>query len=203
MSETAFALRENRPPDSSGVNENFMALGPHGQSLREGHAKRVEVFLKQASKKVMSALEITEVPTDLPPTQSEAVVDLGSIIDLPDLNQVSQASSRVTFHALQEWEGYVLEKRKEEFTARLLDVTAGSLQEEEEAVIPLCEISEDDLQRLRPGSIFRWVIGYARSASGTKQRVSQIVFRDLPAMTKQDLSKGKEWARKIAQSMAD
>ncbi len=108
-----------------------------------------------------------------------------------------------TFHALQEWEGYVLEKGDDEFTARLLDLTAGSLQEEEEAVIPLAEISEDDLKRLHPGSVFRWVIGYERSASGTKRRVSQIVFRDLPVVTKQDLAEGKEWARKTAQSWAD
>lgn len=203
VSETAFPLLENRLSNSSGVNGNLSALDPHDQWLREGHAKRVEVFLKQAPERIMPEPEITEASIDSPPTLSEAVGDLGSIIDLPDLDQVSRASPQVTFHALQEWEGYVLEKRTEEFTARLFDVTAGSLQEEEEAVIPLCEISEDDLKRLRPGSIFRWVIGYARSASGTKQRVSQIVFRDLPAMTKQDISRGKEWARKIAQSIVD
>ena len=120
----------------------------------------------------------------------------------PDLSGISQTRSQVIFHALQEWEGYVLEHNEKEFTARLLDLTAGSMQEDE-AIIPLVEISEDDLNRLRPGSIFRWVIGYERSStSETKKRVSQIVFRDLPVMTEKDLSEGEEWAKKIAQSIA-
>ena len=83
--------------------------------------------------------------------------------------------------------------------------TAGSLQEEEEGRHFLsARFQRDDLQRLRPGSIFRWVIGYARSASGTKAAGShRSSFATFLPMTKQDLSKGKEWARKIAQSMAD
>ena len=60
------------------------------------------------------------------------------------------------FQVLQEWEGYVIDIGEDEFTARLLDLTAGSSHEEEEAVIPLAEISEDDLKHLRLGSIFRW-----------------------------------------------
>lgn len=39
-----------------------------------------------------------------------------------------------SFHLLQEWEGYVIEIEKDNFTARLLDLTAGSSVEEEEAV---------------------------------------------------------------------
>ena len=108
-----------------------------------------------------------------------------------------------SFHLLQEWEGYVIEIEKDIFTARLLDLTAGSSVEEEEAVIPLAELSEDDRKRLRLGSIFRWGIGYEHSASGTKRRVSQIVFQDLPVMTAQDIAEGKEWAKKIAQLWAD
>ena len=108
-----------------------------------------------------------------------------------------------TFHLLQEWEGYVIKIEKDIFTARLLDLTAGSSVEEEEVVIPLAELSEDDRKRLRLGSIFRWGIGYEHSASGTKRRVSQIVFQDLPVMTTQDIAEGKEWAKKIAQLWAD
>ena len=50
-------------------------------------------------------------------------------------------------------------------------------------------------------SIFRWVIGYERSASGTKKRVSQIVFRDLPRLTRADVREGREWARETMQSL--
>ena len=41
--------------------------------------------------------------------------------------------ARSTFHALQEWEGYVLEIHGDEFVARLVDLTVGSSHEEEEA----------------------------------------------------------------------
>jgi len=111
------------------------------------------------------------------------------------------------FHALQEWEGVVLEIGEEKFTARLSDLTAESTSPpagtHEEADIPFSEISDGDIQRMCPGSIFRWVIGYERSASGTKRRVSQIVFRDLPVMTGRDLSLGEEWATQIRQGIQD
>ena len=42
-------------------------------------------------------------------------------------------------------------------------------------------------EKMQVGSIFRWVIGYERSA-GPVRRVSQIVFRDLPAISQGDLS---------------
>ena len=70
-------------------------------------------------------------------------------------------------------------------------------------IIPLDQISEDDLRHLRPGAVFRWVVGYERSMTGTRRRVSRIVFRNLPTMTGEDWLEGEEWARTIAQSMAD
>ena len=185
MAETAFAFANN--------NEGWSATNPFYQSLREKYPERVEVALKHAR-------EMAKDEGDSPMT-TEDKDDAPQIIDFPDLSRISQTRPQVIFHALQEWEGYVLEHNEKEFTARLLDLTAGSMQEDE-AIIPLVEISEDDLNRLRPGSIFRWVIGYERSTSGTKKRVSQIVFRDLPVMTEKDLSEGEEWAKKIAQSIA-
>ncbi len=109
-------------------------------------------------------------------------------------------SPSATLHPLQEWEGYVTEINDTEFTANLTDLTAKATYAEE-ATIPLDEISEDDAAKMRVGSIFRWVIGYERR-SGTKKRVSYIVFRDLPAITKADLQKGEEWARKIMAAFA-
>ena len=107
----------------------------------------------------------------------------------------SPAPPRATLHALQEWEGYVVEIHKDEILARLVDLTAAATHEEEEATIPLAEIAECDTAAMRPGSIFRWVIGYERSPAGTKKRVSQIVFRDLPRVTDHDFQVGRTWAR--------
>ena len=64
----------------------------------------------------------------------------------------------------QEWEGYVVDIGLSEFVARLVDLTAGSSHEEEEAIVPVAQISDHDAARLRLGSIFRWVIGYESSA---------------------------------------
>ena len=103
----------------------------------------------------------------------------------------------VTFHARQEWEGHVVAINETDFTARLVDLTAGGVHEEEEADIPLEEISDSDAARLQVGSIFRWVIGFKRSALGQKERTSLIVFRDLPAMSRSDQQAGRAWAARI------
>ena len=88
-----------------------------------------------------------------------------------------------------------------DFTARLVDLTDDSAHGEEEAIIPLDEISDYDATKMREGSIFRWVIGYERSVAGSKKRVSHIVFRDLPAITKSDLRDGEAWARETIRSL--
>ena len=119
-----------------------------------------------------------------------------AIVNLPP--RWARREPAATLHPLQEWEGYVIEIREAEFTARLLDLTAGGSFEEEEADIALAEIAEADAAKLEIGSIFRWVIGYERSAMGTKRRVSHIVFRDLPAVTRADRQAGEEWAHRIA-----
>ncbi len=106
-----------------------------------------------------------------------------------------------TSHALQEWEGYVVLIGDKHFVARLVDLTAGSTHEEEEADIPLAEVSGEDAAKMRPGSVFRWVIGYQRSANGTKRRVSEIAFRDVPEITEADLRAGEAWAHEAIRSL--
>ena len=105
-------------------------------------------------------------------------------------------SSGVTFHLLQEWEGYVTEISDMEFNARLTDLTSGAKYASEETSIPLDEISDDDADKMQVGSIFRWVIGYERKGRA-KKRVSQIVFRDLSMITKSDMREGRKWAQEI------
>lgn len=140
-----------------------------------------------------------EFPSAAPIASPAASDSFSRILDFPQLRVPAQPS--VTFHAIQEWEGYVIEIGETDFVARLVDLTVGATYEEEEALIPLVEVSDDDSADMQVGSIFRWVIGYERSASGTKKRVSQIVFRDLPVVTKSDLRDGAAWAREIIRSL--
>jgi len=104
----------------------------------------------------------------------------------------------VTFTPLQEWEGYVVELGKEFFTARLMDLTAGREHEEEEADFSIAELSDADQSMLRLGAIFRWAIGYRRTRGGTKERVSRIVFRRLPAWTERELKENRRKAEALA-----
>ena len=131
------------------------------------------------------------------PSHSDCGQDSDLLRNVGDLPRSQfRASPSVTFHALQEWEGYVTEISDKEFNARLTDLTSGAKYASEEASIPLDEISDDDADKMQVGCIFRWVIGYERNGR-TKKRVSQIVFRDLPMITKSDLRDGRKWAQEI------
>ena len=206
MSETGFALVDNGIPSSSGKSKNDWADRKPEQLIRDGYAERVGFAPSQAQSTITTETQFEEMSDDNAPISTAIRPSDGLLVQLPVTPPMAPA---ITMHALQEWEGYVIESRKEEFSARLLDLTADASASqhgrmpEEEAVIPLSEISDHDVKRLRPGRVFRWVIGYERSASGTKRRISQIVFRDLPAMTEKDRTEGLEWASRIAQSIAD
>lgn len=86
------------------------------------------------------------------------------------------------------------------FVAHLTDLTAGVTYAEEEAIIPFVEVPAEDAVKMPIGTIFRWVIGYECPPDGTRNHMSQIVFRETPKMTKADFEEGKAWTRKIAQS---
>ena len=124
---------------------------------------------------------------------------LSPVLNLPPPR--TRRAPTASFHALQEWEGYVVERRAADFVARLTDLTAGASYEQEEAIIPLTELSDHDAARIADGSVFRWVIGYERSPAGTRKRVSRIVLRDLPAVTEADLRDGEEWARETIRTL--
>jgi hypothetical protein len=100
--------------------------------------------------------------------------------------------------ALQEWEGYVAAVHDSYFVAILTNLTAGATRAEEEAEIPLKELREGDLEKVKAGRIFRWVIGYQRKLGtkglGTKRRISDIVFRELPRWTAREVGEAKSEA---------
>ena len=208
MSQTAFALIDNSSSDSS--NPTWSRLNAEMDlGTQMGSPDRGQISAVANQKTLDTETKIEPAIPDQNLSSSVAPYYDVRIIPFPTAVSSPVARNWVTMHALQEWEGYVLEKGEEEFTARLFDLTDESsfapagMNQEEEAIIPLNELSDEDLKRLRPGSIFRWVIGYERSATGTKRRVSQIVLRDLPTMTFQDRREGAEWAEKVLLAMQD
>jgi len=120
----------------------------------------------------------------------------------PFLSSVSERR-RTAFHAIQEWEGYVVKFEDDSIVAHLVNLTEGDTYASEAAIIPIEEISEHDMNIAKIGSIFRWVIGYEETIEGTRKRVSSIVFRDLPKVTENDIREGDEWAKKIASVISD
>lgn len=93
----------------------------------------------------------------------------------------------ISLQPIQEWEGYVTEIRDDHFIARLTDLTADDETETEVGEFSISDLSTGDGELLCEGAIFRWVIGLQVLRGGTRQRVSQVVFRRLPAWTKNDL----------------
>lgn len=140
--------------------------------------------------------ESTLDATDGEPRNLSAVAQIDAFPPITAL-----AAKRGTFLVLQEWEGHVVSIEHDAFVAHLIDLTAEKLHESEEATVPIDELSDRDAANLTVGGIFRWVIGYERSPEGTRKRVSQIVFRDLPRMTEGDFQSGREWANRIAPAL--
>lgn len=103
------------------------------------------------------------------------------------------------FISLQKWEGVVLEVMTGSFLVRLVDLTRTG--PDEEAELPLDEISEEDRPLVRPGAIFYWHIGYHTSYSGQRTRTSIIRFRRLPAWTREEIDAARREAEHLGESI--
>lgn len=91
---------------------------------------------------------------------------------------------------LAEWSGCVTSVQKEGhfFTATLKGVKGGGVKDEEDdAIIPISDVSEWDKDLLQPGNFFRLCVMYEITPSGQPRRYSLVVFRRLPAYRKQDI----------------
>ena len=192
----------------SGQSTASRRLEPHAQitdSRSETARFKADEMVSRARARhhvgtVPSVAETDAASTLRSPLRSPNSANPHPLVSFPP--PAAPPSRRATLHALQEWEGHVVDIGDNEFVARLVDLTAGGTHESDEAIIPMAEISERDASRLVVGSIFRWVIGYERSPEGTQKRVSQIVFRDLPRVTGTDLRRGEEWADKVAPTLS-
>lgn len=98
--------------------------------------------------------------------------------------------SRDSFEVLQKFEGSVLSLTADSFVARLIDRTKSG--PEEEAEIPLAEVMPGDLELVRPGAAFYWVIGYRREAHGQLSRSSVIRFQRVPSWSAADVGRAKK-----------
>jgi hypothetical protein len=99
---------------------------------------------------------------------------------------------------LQEWEGYVTEVASDTFAANLMEIRPEKSDlADESADFLISDLSDSDRKMLRPGAIFRWTIGYEFYRGEPRKRVSKIVFRRLPAWSRQDLQRAKARANEL------
>ena len=188
------------------------ASGPAGSSRLES---AVPVSADWADIEDAQILALDPWTHGLVPTGGYVVSHGGTLVPAGDDVRVQLLGPALTpmkgtsSHALQEWEGVVVEVGEDEFVARLVDVTSGPNDsgpdwlEDEEAVVPFSVIDEDDRKRLSEGSVFRWVISHQYTPSGSLSRISKIVFRDLPAIMSWDITRGEEWADRMSETTPD
>ena len=149
-------------------------------------------------------IDITEITEITDESEKDSTFKI-----IPDLHYFSapkdsKNSLRTSLVALAEWEGTVDNIGEELFTARLTEISSSRKSDnyEEEANFLIEDLSDSDIELLQIGAVFRWVIGYSRSVSGTKRRVSQIIMRRLPVWTKRDAKYSKLEGERLSKSIS-
>lgn len=184
---------------SSGLFGEGSQLEPEGELLRR-ESIRVQFVEKIVTRAMDNSMPISACDIGISSTDRDVTWNSWANVDKSlfsrksyRLPSVSHTKHKSSFHTSQEWEGYVVEIGHKQFTARLIDITAGTSFDRDLATIPFSEISQSERKSLRIGKVFRWVIGYERSQTGVRRRVSLIHFRDIK-LTQENLEIGKRWA---------
>ncbi len=105
---------------------------------------------------------------------------------------------------LAEWDGCVtgLPNEGYYFSATLKGKVGEGVQgEEEDASIPLDDVSEGDKDLLRLGNFFRLCVIHEVLPTGQPRRYTQVVFRRMPAYRRHDLEQSAERGREIARRL--
>lgn len=101
----------------------------------------------------------------------------------------------LSVHELAEWEGCVTDIQKEGpfFSAVLNGVKGnGVIGQEDDAVIPISDVSQFDLDLLHIGNYFRLCVLQGIDKCGDPIRYVKVIFRRMPAYRQKDLDLAKE-----------
>lgn len=105
---------------------------------------------------------------------------------------------------LAEWNGCVTSVQTSgySFSATLKGIVGEGIKgEEEDATIPIADVSEWDRDLLHPGNFFRLCVIHEVLPTGQPRRYTQVVFRRLPAYRQHDLDQAAERGRELARSL--
>lgn len=106
-----------------------------------------------------------------------------------------EPSAKTSFYTVQAWEGVVESFEDSDIHVRIIDKTDRS-RPESFATISKDEIDQEDLELVKPGAIFYWMVGYETKASG-KKRSSFIRFRRSPVWTKTNIQDVEKKANEL------
>lgn len=98
------------------------------------------------------------------------------------------------------WEGRVVDRSENSFTALLVDILLGTASETIEGEFPLAEVSVADLELIQPNALFRWIVGKSYSGS-TLTRFNRIQFRRLPGWNRRDLATARAEALDLVSNL--
>jgi hypothetical protein len=104
------------------------------------------------------------------------------------------------FISLKKWQGIITKISSDKVTATLKDLNDSSANEDE-AEIPLEEISQSDLDLVDLGAVFYWNVGYFDSISGQRRRGSEIRFRRLPMWSEEEVEASKAKAKHLKEAL--
>jgi hypothetical protein len=116
--------------------------------------------------------------------------------DIPERIGIDELPSRQVFLTSKKWEGYVVSKGRDSFFARLRDLSSPE-NVEEEAELPISDVSPDDMPLLGEGAPFIFSVGYRITNYGSRERCSRIRFRRLPKWSADEILDGYEKAKAI------
>ena len=135
--------------------------------------------------------------------EGTAVTQLGNVVRAPELRYLREVP-RIRpslFKCVKKWECVVIQVEEDTFTARLVDASGES--EDSMSAFSIDEVSRDDRRLIEPGAVFYWSIGYKENASGTRTRESILVFRRVPAWSKQALERINKESDKMLEYFKD
>ena len=152
------------------------------------------------------------VPDDLPSARAllststgvEVVANQAEFVMRATTPSVSVNSSRASSVVLAEWNGCVtrFDSEASHFSAALTGIRGrGVSGEEEDAQIPVDDVSAYDRALLQPGNFFRLSVVYEVAPNGQPRRSTQVVFRRLPVYLRDDLQRVEAEAREFARGL--
>ncbi len=118
---------------------------------------------------------------------------------IPSRPEGQRRPASQSFTAIAEWEGIVSEVGSTSFSAQLVQLPRGTrlieshpdlmaVGKPEQTELPIEDVASEDRDLLRPGGLFRMVVGYTISANGNRRRTLSVVFRRLPKWRQSEIN---------------